>query len=309
MVVSLTMATIFFVMGIGFMWLGAFFLWYMIRGKQCLVHSLLCVLPVSLVTSFIVFGNNVETVAGTLWGTIAFNLGMIGLLGVCCKVQMPWSECVKPMFWLGLCWLTCFVTGQKGAVGRFSGVGLVLVGIIAVGQVLLSTKRNDAIKDGYPKTNKSNDSCRQLNQSVRIWLILLGILLMVIGVWLVVLHYSVPIIAIGLPVNLGGALVIAPLCSASIWLVWRPKEQKQMNQLAVSLLWGNVLIATFGLGLVALCKGSLHLTQSTELVILPWTAGLMIACLLGNFTSQKTTRVWGGLVLLLYLGCVITLLV
>ena len=75
----------------------------------------------------------------------------------------------------------------------------------------------------------------------------------------------------------------------------------KVDVLCQALWWVNLILVTLGLGLFALLTGGIHLAQSVAVVILPWLMGMVLVVVVASWLPKKTARVWGGLIVLLYL--------
>ncbi len=282
----------FLTIGSGLVWLGAFFVWRLVgcRGE---VRSILPVLlPVgAVIVMALVFGMT-ETISGLLWGTVVINLALIGVLGLCFGNQVAWRANLVALLWLGFGWLVCLFAGNRGQVGRFSGLGLALVGVFAVWQNVKTEK----IAIGYV------GGWRWWGQ------LFLSILLLLLGAWLLV--WCQPIVAgvCNLPITIFSPVVLAPICGLTTLLGLRQYGKWQPARVWRGLLRGNSYLSTLGLGLIAVLLGGLHLTQSAVTVILPWAVGLAVLSNVVTLSSQKTARWWSGLMVVMYCAYLFSLL-
>ncbi|MBO4726654.1 MAG: hypothetical protein J5598_03595 [Clostridia bacterium] len=293
-------ATLFwFFVGGGLVWLGAFFLW-------CVIGKLSCgVVLGAVVPSVIVFGiagicGSVEITAGIIWGAVTFNFALVGLLYLCFGMRVERTSSLLTLLWVGLGFGACFVAGRHGRLGMCGGWGLLVVGLVAVWKMWTRQKETS--------TETPTESCLACHRFGWCGRLVLAVMLIGLGAWLMVWRHGVVAAVLKLPDSWCGALVMAPLCGLTFILGLRWRKKWQASTFTVGLMRANVLLVTVGLGLVAVLNGGLPLTQSTLTVTLPWVSGLAVMTTVASYLPQKTARWWGGLVLALYLGYVVSLL-
>ncbi|MCQ2382529.1 MAG: hypothetical protein MJ060_01670 [Clostridia bacterium] len=292
MVVSVNGAIITFIIGGGLIWLGAFFIWRLVYCHRGLSLTLPILLPVGAVILMTCILGMTEIISGLFWGTVVINLGLIGIIGLCFGARISWHENLLAILWLAFAWLMCSFAGYQGNLGRFSGLGLVLVGEIAVWQNIKTEKISLGCACGWQWWVK----------------LLFVILLLLLGAWLVVWCQPVVAVTCGLPVTVFSAVVLAPICSMTTLLGLRNHGKWQPEKVLSGLTWGNVILTTAGLGLVTVLIGGLHLVQSTVAVILPWAAGLEVLSIVVTVSPQKTARWWSGLMVVMYCAYLFSLL-
>lgn len=283
-------AIIWFLIGIGLLQLGAFLLW----------HSLVPLLPSLIVTLIAVWCGYSETAVGIIWGAVAINLAAVGLISLCVKPRTR-SKTFVSILWLVLGWGVCMVAGRNGFIGKFSGWSLLVVGAVVIWQMASSKiKHHQTNSNILPNKSKL---CLQIGR------LILSLALIIWGAWLIVRQHVVVAAVLSIPVGIFGAVVLAPICSLSVCFRLRQDGQWQTEKLIPNLWWTNALLATLGLGLTIVCGGGLHLTQSMLAITLPFVAGMTILALAMNYLPTKTARWWGGLLVITYLGYLISLLV
>ena len=283
-------AIIWFLIGIGLLQLGAFLLW----------HSLVPLLPSLIVTLIAVWCGYSETAVGVILGAVAINLAAVGLISLCVKSRTR-SKTFVSIFWLVFGWGVCMVAGCGGFIGKFSGWSLMVVGAVVIWQMASS-------KIKHRQTNL-NILPNKSKLYLQIGRLILSLALIIMGAWLIVRQHAVIATVLSIPVGILGTVVLAPICSLSVCFKLRPNGQWQTEEIIPNLCWTNALLATMGLGLTIVCCGGLHLTQSMLAITLPCVAGMTILALAMNYLLTKTARWWGGLLVITYLGYVISLLV
>ena len=293
-------ATLFwFFIGGGLVWLGAFFLWCVI-GKASWGIMFGAMVPSSMGFVIASIHGLVELAAGIVWGTMALNFALVGLLNLCSGVRGERAVSLLTLLWVGLGLVACFFAGRQGRLGMCGGWGLLMVGFVAVWQML--ARKEKPLTEAL---TKNGIECRRFGWWVKL---VLAIVLMGLGTWLMVWRHAVVAAVFQLPASWFGALVMAPLCGLTFLLGLRWQTKWQTSAFTVNLMRANALLATVGLGFVAVLNGGLPLTQSTLMVTLPWVAGLAVMTTVATYLPQKTARWWGGLVVAMYLGYVFSLL-
>lgn len=298
MAVSAEVAIICFVIGNGLLTLGAFFVWQLVSRRQPAWSVVATVLPIGSMVVIACLMGQVELVSGMIWGTVAFNLGLIGGLGLCFNVHLTRTKGLMVVLWLAFGWLACFFARHGETIGLFGGLGLIIVGLIAAWQIYGQKRKQIA--------NVSEKQERMCGWQWGVWLV--AIVLIGVGAWLLVWRHAVVLAVCGMPVSLGGTLVLAPVCGFTSLLGLRYRRQWQAEKVLCGLSWCNVILVTIGLGLVALITGAVHLTKSTFMVTLPWVAGLAVLSVVMTYLPAKTARWWGGLMVIAYLGLLLNLL-
>lgn len=205
------------------------------------------------------------------------------LLGSGCLVPgtfFLWWRQGRSWWWLVGIWLAV-VIGAVGLVfccGQREWGAKLILGVVA-GNVAL----------GGGVSLVTGKSSTQLCRTVCVWLVL-GLL----GcVWAASYGH------IGVFTGLG--LIIVGV--VAMWQSGRalvPAKTK-VDVLCQALWWVNLILVTLGLGLFALLTGGIHLAQSVAVVILPWLMGMVLVAVVASWLPKKTARVWGGLIVLLYL--------
>lgn len=285
-----------FVMGNGLLTLGAFFIWQWVNHQQTIWSVLATILPVVGVVAVTCLLGQVELVGGIVWGTVAFNLGLMGGLGLCFKVRLERTKSLMVGLWLSFGWLACLLVQRSGVMGRLGGLSLLIIGLIATWQI--------GRQENWRFKNVSENHRNGFGWRPWIWLVTIG--LIGVGAWLLVWKYAVVLAACGMPVSLGGTLVLAPICSCTALLGVRCRGRWQPEKVLCGLSWCNAILVTVGLGAVALTTGSVHLTQSTGAVTLPWVACLVVLSVVMTYLPEKTARWWGGLMVVTYVGLLLS---
>ena len=282
---SVTGTVLWFLLGGGFVGLGAFFLWRLCGGVRVWQLVVAELVPVCILLCVTVFMGQIAMAVGLLWGAVAVNLALCGWISLCFGLRLERSD------WLLLVWLIlgiggCHLLSGSGYIGVYSGLGLLVVGFIALW-----------MGGGRQHVNSCGGKWRLGN-----WLGLVGVLVMLmVGAWLLVSRRAVVSAVWGWPVSLFavgclslflGVMHCAGICfGKSI-----PKQQVLRG-----LMWGNVLLVTLGMGLLAVMQGGLRLPSSLHELVLPWCVGAALVTVVGVYLPKKTTRWWGGLVVALYL--------
>ncbi len=255
------------------------------------------VLPVAAVALLAAASGQTEMAVGMIWGTVAVNLGFMGILSLVFKVRATRQTGLRHLLWLALGLGGCMLSGRSGSLGVFSGVGLLAVGLIAVWQGLRQPSADD-------NTGAEITSPRPWWQGV---CSALAVLVVMVGACLVVWRQAVVGAVMGLPPTLCAAGVMAPVLSLVGWMGIRQNGQWQPKKVLHGWLGANVLLATLVLGLAAVVSGGLRLTLSTVGVTLPWVAGMAVVSAVALYLPNKTARYWGGLIVMMYLAYLISL--
>ncbi|MBQ7973827.1 MAG: hypothetical protein IJ295_02625 [Clostridia bacterium] len=290
---SVAVALLSFFLGGGLVLLGAFFLWrwsYARRGFWWLVLS--GIVPVGVMVLIAAVSGEVETAVGLIWGTVATNLGWVG--GVSLLTGWRLGHTLRAVWlWLSLVVIGCCLVSGKGTIGVFGGCALLVVGLIAVWQAI--DKKQITVKcDLQEKARRQGSVWRRFCGLVcGVFVVLAGIGL---SCWQLV---NIPAV-FGMPTGLFAVVVMAPLFGVVPLLNLRRQQPLRVMRTLRALLWGSLILVTVGLGLVAIICGEIHLSSSMKLVVLPWVAGMLLVAIASQFLPKKTTRWWGGLIVVLY---------
>lgn len=280
---SASMAVIGFLLGSGLFMLGAFLFWRAVRADNvtAIIGS---ILPSLMLLIWMVILGKQELAVSVICGVVSINLVLLGLFVLCGRICLEPETGRLTMGWLGCVLLVLIIAGRHGQVGRFGTLGLLIVALVVIYQIVSQFKKQ---KQSKAKT-------------IPWWLIVLGVGLSLFGANLVVTQSEVFAVMLGLPTGIFGQLIIAPL--AGLWVVFglRRRGDWQLKQISTGLLWGNVILVTSGLGLLGLCFGGLCLTQELSCVTLPLIGLMILLTNLMVYLPQKTARLWGGLILVLY---------
>ncbi|MCM1404555.1 MAG: hypothetical protein NC133_03615 [Prevotella sp.] len=257
------------------------------------------VLPAGAVALLAAATGQTEMAVGIIWGTVAINLGCLGLLSLGWNVRADRAHGCRHGLWLTMGWGVCLLAGRSGTLGVFTGVGLLVVGLVALWLWLRQPNDQPTV---CPDQNKA--APRAWWQ----WVVLVGAVLgIIVGSWGVVWQQATVEAVLELPTTLCAVVVTAPLLGISSWLGIRRNRQWQPERLLRGWLTANVLLATVGLGLAAIFSGGLRLTASTVGITLPWVAGMVVVSMVMLFLPRKTARWWGGLLVGMYLACLVSL--
>ena len=294
-------AIIIFLIGSGLLILGAFFLTRLLGYRNEFGAVVSAILPVVLVICVAAFAGNYETVVSVIWGTVAFNLGLTGVFG-CMRVQLPRTQGLLTVLWLSFGWLACMMAGKSGAIGKFSGFGLIFVGIVVVWQ---ACQKKSQVHQPVAVTVKNYEKAAL---GWRQWLMFaLAVGLVIVGARFVVGNHMTVASVLSIPVSLYGLVVLAPICAVPVLMGLRYQGQWQTQKVLANVTWVNVLVVTFGLGLVTVAAGALHLTQSVLTIVLPWVAGMTVLSVVKTYLPQKTARWLGGLIVIMFCGMIMSL--
>ena len=287
-----------FGLGVGLMGLGAFFLWQWWRSCGGMWNAVLIgILPVCMMVIIALWFRQTEIAVAILLGTVGINLALIGLINSFSGLrtsQSYWSNGLSLTMALG----ACLLSAHCAVIGIFSGVALLLVGIVAVWQELNKVKHD-----------KSNDS--QLRKSLKIswqkWLVLLlSILVVIVGCCLLLWQRMLISAVLSWSLSLFG--IVLALLMGMLRLTGLRRNCPVHNlKLLHGLWWENVLLVCFGLGLMAIFLGGIRLAQSITLVVLPWLMGIALLTLSAMFLPKKIARIWNSLIVVLYIFLIICL--
>lgn len=248
-------------------------------------------LPVCLVIVITVLMGQNEIAIGVIWGTVAINTGVIGLVYLLKNMGLVRENWVQVVWTLvGLC--AMLVATRYGDVGCFAGCGLVLLGLVA----FVTRKKRQA---------SSIDKKEKLER--RTWLkLLFGFLIFIVGVVVLMWQSNAVIAFCGMPDGRWAMIVLAPLLF--VGLIGKRKATVNCHcQWTQSLLWTNVLLVTIGCGVMAIL-GRLQFSQVIKVVVMPWVALMLLILGVILWMPKKTTRWWGGLLVLMYVGLLTSLI-
>ena len=236
-----------------------------------------------------------EFAVGLIYGTVAANLAMVGMMRLCARGQMVCR--VGWVFaWLGLALGCAWVAGRSVGLGPFGGLALVLVGLIAV---WLRLRQHTQNRDKLCETQPSNLR--------KWWQLALVLLAVIVGVVLLVRFYPVACAVCGVPDGIFAGVLVAPLLVLVAWLGMRRQPAWQAEKLVAAWLWANVGLATVAMGLITLVAGGIAFTQSTVVLTMPWVLGMTVISAVALAIKNKTARWWGGLVVMMYVAYVVSL--
>ncbi len=273
---------IWFLIGGGFLGLGAFFLWY-VCGRSRIWSIVAGLVPVSALLVWVTFVGETEMALSLLWGVVIVNLALVGVLSLCFGIRLARGDGLL-LVWLVLGIVGCWLVSGSGQIGVYSGWGLLIVGLVILWQS--GGRQPEIARSG--KFGLRHVVC---------WIGVLGLLL--VGAWLLVWQRAELGVIWGWVLGLFVGIVHGVgICSC-----------KFLRHHAVrSLLLVNSLLVTLGMGLLTVLHGGLHLTQSVHVLVLPWCVGLALLTVGGVYLPKKTTRWWGGLMVVLCLILVCGLL-
>lgn len=298
--VSVLVAVICFLFGSGLIILGAFFIRRLIK-RQVVQQVLLVLLPVACVELNAILLEHTEVAVGLILGTVAFNLAAIGGL-MLFYLRLPLAKTLMSTFWVGCGWLVCMTAGRVNGIGRFGGLGLCIVGIAALWWYCCQKK--------IVTFKNTETECINQGACVKLrWVFIVSaILLVALGAWLVVHYHTVVATIVDMPVSVFSQVILAPICVAAVLVGIRSYGEWQPQKTMLGLSLANIVLSTIGLGFIALFFGVIHLTQSMLVITLPWIAGMAVLLIVGACLPQKTARWWGGLIVVMLLGCIISLM-
>jgi len=248
-------------------------------------------LPVCLVIVIAVLMGQNEIAIGVIWGTVAINTGVIGLVYLLKNMGLERENWVLVVWTLvGLC--AMLIATHYGDVGCFAGCGLVLLGLVA----FVTRKKRQA-----SSINKKEKLER------RTWLkLLFGFLIFIVGVVVLLWQSNAVIAFCGMPDGRWAMIVLAPLLFVGV--IGKRKATANCHcQWTQSLLWTNVLLVTIGCGVMAIL-GRLQFSQVIKVVVMPWVALMLLILGVILWMPKKTTRWWGGLLVLMYVGLLTSLI-
>ncbi|MBO4823155.1 MAG: hypothetical protein J5580_01125 [Clostridia bacterium] len=272
--------------------LGAFFLWREIGKRGGMGALSAAVLPVGAVMCVAVILRQVEIVLGVMFGVVAVHLAVLALLVISSRQRAVGADGIITGCWM-LCGLVaCLVAGQHGVMGRFGGLGLLCAGLVVIVQMFNRPKNLSHVALGM----------------VRWWLVLLAVMGVVSGAWLMVRRTETISVLLNLSTGIFSQVVLAPWSGLCALLGIRYQGKWQVKEVCTGLIWGNAVLVTAGLGLTALCLGTVHIAQKLLSVTLPWVSALLVLAVVGIYLPAKTARWWGGLLLILLVGYGLSLL-
>ena len=240
-------------------------------------------MPVSMVVGASWLCGQTEVAVGVIFGTVAVNLVVFAV--ACFGKWVPvgainWCE----WFWFGLGLVGCIVLSRTGEMGVFSGIALLVVGLVALMMIV----------------TKSGGLCEQQVRPLhRGWLVLVFGLVMVLGGIGLLFWQRVVLDVCNVPVSLF-AVVVTMVVGSTACRGLQRCQPVQNVALIRGLMVVNLLLVTLGVGLLTLVAGGLHIAQSMVAVVLPWVAGMLLVTLVSLLIPQKTARWWSGLVVVLY---------
>lgn len=272
--------------------LGAFFLWREIGKRGGMGALSAAVLPVGAVMCVAVILRQVEIVLGVMFGVVAIHLAVVALLVISSRQRTVGADGIITGCWI-LCGLVaCLVAGQHGVMGRFGGLGLLCAGLFVIAQII---NHRPNLPSGVQKRQHW-------------WLVLLAALSVLGGAWLMVRRTSALSAMLNIPTGVFSQVVLAPWSGLCALLGIRYQGKWQVKEVCTGLIWGNAVLVTAGLGLTALCLGTVHIAQTLLSVTLPWVSALLVLAVAGIYLPAKTARWWGGLPLILLVGYGLSLL-
>lgn len=281
-----------FIIGSGLLMLGAFFLWREIGKRGGMGALSAAVLPVGAVMCVAVILRQVEIVLGVMFGVVAVHWIVVALLVIGSRQRVVDADGIITGCWV-LCGLVaCLVAGRHGAIGRFGGLGLLSAGLVIIVQMFNRPKNSSHVALGM----------------VRWWLVLLAVMGVVSGAWLMVRRTETISALLNLTTGIFSQLVLAPWIGLCALLGIRYQGKWQVEKVCTGLMWGNAVLVTAGLGLTALCLGTVHISQTLLGVTLPWVSALLVLAVVSIYLPSKTARWWGGLLLTCLAGYGISLL-
>lgn len=265
-------------MGSGLIVLGTHFLWCLVCQRQsnllCLLPSLL---PVLVVVVLMLCEQQVEMAVAVILGTCMANLVVMGIILMCSRIKVTHSD-IFPLFCVLLGALPILIAG--GEIHVYGGLSLLFVGLVSSWQALRPTKGN-LIK---------HKQCSRWY-----WLIGLGLIIIVmIGAWLVVKQFATMSVLLNMSSVAFLVMILAPMLGT--WTGLHVQKQWQCGRVWHACLWTNVILLTLGLGLMSVLNGGIHFPQSLVLVAVPNLIMMTFIIMAGVLMPQKTTRWWGGLV-------------
>lgn len=294
---SVTWAIVWFLVGSGLMILGAFFLWRLIGDRQENGWALsVAVLPVAIFIIMATWCGQTEIAMGMLGGTVAVNFAMVGILHLC--LREPLTKNFLPLIWSCLGLVGVLIAGLHGSLGKFSGLALVIVGLVA-----LSTNKS--------VTNQKAINCvtTTKKKTYQWWQLVIGLVslvVVIVGAWLMISSHTIVSALCGMSVGVF-SVVLAIFVGLVTCVGLRHKQQWQCQKMWHSWLWSNVALTTVVLGLVVILAGGMQLTQSMVMVTLPWDIGMTVVTAIIFCLPQKVARWCGGLVTGMYVLYLVSL--
>ncbi len=250
--------------------LGAFF-----------CRGVLIMLPVWIVVGVAVLMGQAEIAVGVVLGTVAVNTAIIGLGSLLFNVSLTrehWAQVGLTL--IGL--LAILVTTAFGEMGCFAGCGLVLVGLVA-------------------------NRVHKQKICGRLWLkLLVGVLILFVGAFVFFWQRNLITTFFGMPDGRWAMVILAPLVVIA-WIVACNKKCVEKYSCLQVLSTSNALLVTVGCGVMAVL-GQLQFSQVVRVVVLPWLTLMILILGVMLFVPKKTTRWWGGLLVLMYVGLLTSLI-
>lgn len=227
---------------------------------------------------------NPELAVGCLVGNLAVSLAVGGAACLLAKVKVSRSLWGPSLFlWLALGGL--WLLGGNGRLSVFECLALGVVFLIFI---------------CYSKP--------QVKVTKASWRLLGGVVWLVVGAWLVVAQSAPAAAVLSWPLGVLATVVITPcLCLPALVTAVKLLRQGQGELVVRSLGQAGVANATGLVGLVGLVAGGLTLSWRTVTLSLPFVG---IASLLGwlpLLSHQKSPKIWGVLLVGLYLFYLISL--
>ena len=285
-------------MGSGLFLLGAFLIINWMTKRQSAWTWFLSVFPTAMIVLMAVIFTSGEIALALIWGIVTINLGLLGLIALVFKKQLCQDLLPTSVLDIVLGWGTCVLAGCGGKVGRFSGCGLIIVGLIS-GWHLLRQNQN-ILQSPMCQVKKNRGAYIRL---------FVAILLVVAGAWLMLWQHESMAMCLKIPVSVYGAVGLGTICTLPALFLLSPNGRLHRHQLMEGLAYNNVFLSTFSVGLVGVRMEQLPMTLNTLLITMPWIAVAVLVLTLMIWLPQKTARWWGGLVVLTVLLSIFSLLV